>query len=435
MISRPPSNKTLAADGTWTDVTTVLNSNGTLRNKSTTVTSADQNTVTTSVDINGNSINDQVTTRTVASNGDIKTLNNYYSIAGTFVGSAAMVTSANGLRSTSTRDFDGDGRVERISTDNTVLNNDGSQTRTMTYLAGTNKLLGQETVITSDDGFTQLSSADTNGDGMLEYTSRDITTIATDGAITRAIETRNGSNVLLSKVASVTSANGLNSSSTADYNGDGGIDRTVAFVKQADSSSITTTHIYGTLNNLVEKSIFSVSADGRTETLQQDRNGDGFLDRYMTRQVDLSSNLKYTYWSAKPDGSVVSRIIDDWSANGLTRTVAIDFNADNTTDMLRTTTHSFDANGNDVLVFTETYGGGTLGFKEVSTRAANGFQYVTQYDLNGDGTFDETRTDTLVLPTPWRPGQHLHHSLCRWELAREGRLHRQRRWPHHDLYL
>ena len=79
--------------------------------------------------------------------------------------------------------------------------------------------------------------------------------------------------------------------------------------------------------------------------------------------------------------------------------IGYDFNADNSTDMTRTTTHTFDANGNDVLVFTETYGAGTLGFREVSTRAANGFLNVTQYDLNGDGSFDETRTDTLVLPT------------------------------------
>ena len=127
---------------------------------------------------------------------------------------------------------------------------------------------------------------------MLDYIDRDTTTIAADGSITRVIEARNGSNVLLSNVVSVTSANGLNSSTVADYNGDGGIDRTMAYAKQADSSSITATYVYGTLNNLAEKSIYSVSADGRLETLQQDMNGDGFLDRFMTRQVDSAAISK-----------------------------------------------------------------------------------------------------------------------------------------------
>ena len=104
-------NQSLAADGSWTEVATVLNTNGTLRNKSTTVTSSDQNTQTTSIDINGNAINDQVTTRTVAANGDVKTVNNFYSVAGTFVGSTSLVISASGLRATTTRDFDGDGRL------------------------------------------------------------------------------------------------------------------------------------------------------------------------------------------------------------------------------------------------------------------------------------------------------------------------------------
>ena len=389
----------LAADGTWTDITTVNNTNGSLRNKSTTVTSSDGNTVTTSTDINGNTINDQVTTRTVAANGDVKTVNNFYSTAGTFVGSTSLVISANGLRATTSRDFDGDGRLEKYSTDTTALNNDGSEARTINYYAGTNKLLGSETFYTSDDGFISVTSADSNGDGVLDYVDRDTTTIAADGSVTRTIVAHNGSNALLSNVISVTSANGLNSSTVADYNGDGGIDQTTTYVKQADSSSVTTTHVYRTISDLAEKSIFSVSADGRTETLQQDINGDGFIDRFMVRQVDLSGNLQITFWSVRPDGSVISRIIDDKTANGLTRVTSFDFNADNATDMTRTVTHAFDANGNDVMTFTETYGAGTLGFKEVSTRSANGFLNVTQYDLNGDGTFDEVRTDTLVLPT------------------------------------
>lgn len=394
------STRSLAANGIWTDVTEIKNSDNSLREKSTTITSADQRTITTTLDIDGNGISDETTVHTIADNGDAKTARSFFSTAGTLVGSFTSTTNDDGLITTTNFDSNGDGRLELYGRDETSLNDDGSTTRTVNQYSGNNRLLSQEASTVSDDGFSRFSSIDSNGDGVFEFVSSDKTTIANDGTITRTIETYDGSNFLLSHAVSVTSGNGLNSASTVDYNGDGGVDRTVVFAKQADGSTATTTHTYGTKNDLLQKDVITISADQRTETLQRDSDGDGYFDRFMTREIDLSRNLKETFWDTSIDGTVQSEIVSDWSTNGLSHSITYDFTADGLIDLTRSTSHSFDAIGNDVVVFSEVFGTGTLGYRETSTRAANGFLTVTEMDLNGDGVIDETRTDTLVLPTP-----------------------------------
>ncbi|MBI2718425.1 MAG: DUF4214 domain-containing protein, partial [Rhizobiales bacterium] len=385
------------ANGSQTDTIIDSAANGTTRDKWVISTSADKRHVTTTFDADGNGQLDRQTNRDVADNGTATIVDQYFSIAGTLIGKSVTTVSADGLTGTVQNDRNADGRYDTTRNDTTVLQSDGSSERTIADYDRNFVLKDKLVATVSDNGLSKTTAIDSDGDGVFNFVTVDLTDLRNNGSSERSVDTRDGSNVLLNQLTTTTSGNGLVRTSALDVNGDGGIDRSDSFVGNADGSSVETIGYYGTTTTLSyylrQEDVVSTSADGRTISLQRDTDGNGIYDRFKTSVIDLSHNLIETSWDTENDGTVEHRFIVTTAANGLTSSVTLDLDGDGQTEIARTSTTSIDASGNRATVMSETYGSGsTLGFRETTTAAANGYHTVVQTDIDGNGTIDKTRT-------------------------------------------
>src|SRR5262249_36021567 len=157
-------SETVAYSGARSDVTT-------------TITSADLNTVTLQVDLNGDGVVEQssVTTKNADGSHTI-TLSDFAN--GSLKDQSVTIVSANGLSTTIERDPTGSGTFSQERTDVTVLNPDGSRTETVRDFNPANPSVSTDQMIvtTSANGLSTTTQWDLTGSGT--FTSRtDVTTL------------------------------------------------------------------------------------------------------------------------------------------------------------------------------------------------------------------------------------------------------------------
>ncbi|WP_108814362.1 calcium-binding protein [Loktanella sp. Alg231-35] len=209
--------------------------------------------------------------------------------------------------------------------------------------------------------------------------------------------TRDITSDTLSEITTVTSGDGLNTDITADYSGDGSIDRTVDIDRGADGGFTSTTQQYGAGYDLQQVATQTVSADGRSSVQTLDIDGDGFVDQRVDAVVDLSGNTTTIYEDVQINGVVSTRVTATEAANGMRTSYAFDVDGDGTTDLTRTTDIYYNDNGDMVTSFSETYGSGTLGYQESTTTSANGLVTITAFDVDGDDEIDGSSISVTTL--------------------------------------
>ncbi len=211
----------LNSDGSTTETITDKSESGATTRKTVVVTSGNGLAVTTSTDLDGNGVNDvveAVTTNTDRSQSDVTLV---YNSAGTLTSKFTKTRSANRLSVSTTDDLDGNGTIDKSSTDAIVVNSDGSRTETLSDFKSGGALNDKTVISTSADGLSVTRQWDDTGNGSYSRSATDVTTINADGSTTEVVSNLNAGGSLHDKTTDVITADGLTNTITKDINGDG----------------------------------------------------------------------------------------------------------------------------------------------------------------------------------------------------------------------
>ncbi|KYG21651.1 hypothetical protein SE92_16435 [Bradyrhizobium sp. AT1] len=392
---------TVNADGSTTIDVKALNANGSLANETVSTTSADGLSRVVKFDHNGNGIFDQTQTIVNAVDGSgnrSNTISNF-DVTGALRDRTATTTSANGLTVTIARDTDGNGLDDQ--TEQRVTNANGGRTITLTDRNPDGSARSTTVSTTSQDGLTKSVQTDLDGVGGIDRTRSDITIVAGDGSRAETIVDKNGTQTVATSVLA-TSADGRAKTTTSDLDGDGDLDRITqsSIVVAADGSSVTTqTDRNGTGTVLIDRMVTELSADGLSRTQRRDVDGNG-VDDLVTRDVTVRNadgSVTQTITSRSGNETVLlGRTVEQRSAGGRTRTVQADSNGDGVNDRVETIVVAADGSSTDTV--SNFNADGSLRSRSVSTVSADGLSTTVQQDLTGSGTgFDHTRIDAIVV--------------------------------------
>lgn len=413
------STTSLAANGIGTETVEHRSEDNSLLDSLVVVTSADRRTVTENFDADGNGVNDRVSVTTIASNGQATTITDLLSTGGVLEARQTRTVSGDGLTETETVDHNGDGRVDLRTTSTTELGIDGTVAQDVTYASGRNVHLAEIERLTNDDGLAKMIRLDADGDHVFERRSEESTTFNTDGSTETVRQTFDGAGDLISKSTTQQSGNGLLATTWTEFapyvastltiggdergtpvttttSGDSS-DRVETVIRSADGGITEVTRTFAPGFDLQMEVSQSISADGRTRTMQADLDGDGMIDRDMLSVTDLGRAVTTIYRDLSQNGDTDQSITSVQSANGLTAISNYDVDGNGQTDFIRSRQIAYAADGSEVVTEEDAFGSGILGYRGVTTTSANGLLSVTEYDIDGDGTTDGTTTHDTAL--------------------------------------
>ncbi|WP_296583402.1 calcium-binding protein [Xanthobacter sp.] len=401
----------LGGDGSQTETVSDFNGNGTLRAKATTTVSADRLVTIETDDLNGDSHDDRVSKVEVQVDGKtVTTVSNYnfdqsIGVLGSLKDQTVTSTTADGLSTTTKWNVDGVGNFDAQKTDIKTLNADGSTTRTITDLAGDGTTIKDQTVVTtSGNGRTTKTQVNRDGNSSFDAMVLDVTAVNSDGSTTETVSNFNGAETILKgRSAVTTSGNGLSVTTQVDVNGDGNYDATRfdVTVHNADGSTSRTVSDLSSNGSLVAQALTTTSNHGNVSVLR-DIDGDGHADQSITSQIaqdgsTVTTSIDYTV-SGTVYGVLKDKVVTTTSANGFSKTTQWDSNGDATFDAQLTDVTVLATDGSTTRTVTNLAGNGTtVKDKTVVTTSASGLSTTTTWDTNGDGATDLTHTDVKVL--------------------------------------
>ncbi|WP_300013561.1 FG-GAP-like repeat-containing protein [uncultured Roseobacter sp.] len=381
---------TLLNDG-GTEVTSELrDAAGMLRNASTTTSNDNGRDVTTTTDVNGDSVTDMVTSRAIADDGVLTQTQSEFAADGTLQTRTQTVTSGNGLTSSTNMDADGDGAFEHTQQSSTVLNADGSRTTTTTESGITGPAYRTSTATTSDDGRTRIESRDDNGDGTNDLTVQTTLDLSFDGIETITEERRAADTSLLSTTTTVTSADGRTFTTSWDADGNGLMDA-VTTTERGDDGTVTTTESYFSSGGTLEATAVSTrSDDGLTRTRTVDRNADGIAEHVVHDTTVLASDgtTSRTVDHTTGGGVSLARAEYDRSDDGLTRTTRLDVDGENGFEFFSEDSTTFEDNGDVIRHQTTENATSERLSKITTTTSGNGLTTSVVMDRDGDHAMD-----------------------------------------------
>jgi Ca2+-binding RTX toxin-like protein len=387
---------TIAGDGSRTKTVVQKSGSTTIANETTT-TSADGRNKTVLHDRDGNGVFEErvVSAMTGGANDVVVTKVSSFNADNSRRSEVTTTTSADGLVKTTSTDADGDGAVDFVSSDVTLVGETGSLVQTIQTKSRDGTLLGTSTINTSADRNTRQISADTNGDGATD--SVEAIVVDADGLTTTTLSLLNPDGSLRSKIREQSAANGLSLTTSSDLNGDGIYDVVVADTTTHWSGNRTRTITTKNANGDVVGSIATTTtADGLSETVREELDGDAIVDRTTATTTILNAGGSRTRTSTttSADDTVLAKTVETTSADRKTVTTTIDANGDTKTD--RQIVSVVNTNGNRVVTVKENIGG-TLENKSETSFLADGLTVTERLDVNNDGVYDRRTDDTTVI--------------------------------------
>lgn len=440
-----------AADNSLVVTLSALAPGGATVAKTTTTMSADRLLRTVAFDLDGNGTTERTTSAQTVINSDGSRVETESINAGTGVLLAKTVTTiaADGQSRTETLDRDGDGLVDLNSASSTVRDAAGTATVTETRTARSGAAIGKTVTTTSRDGLTKTSSSDVNSDGAYDRVSSDVTTVAGDGVRTQVVSQTSANGTLLSKTTTMRYPDGLTRTTTIDANGDGATDQIVSVAKDSSGQTIETTSDFSKDGTIVQRTVSTTSADGRTTRTAIGRmvwtvvgyhsysvwvpyppvntgtggsshsgNGDNtwLATGHWVTQTDPDYGWAFAADSTSTDATVknadgsstetverrtanntlIDRTVTNISANGLTQSVTRDINGDGTVDASASSVTVVNADASQVKTVEARSGNNTLLSKSTTTMSADRRSIVTDIDGDGDGKLDGKETTTVA---------------------------------------
>ena len=367
-------------DGSTERVSRSVDGSATLLSETKTIRSADGLTETTTVDRDGDGQNDRVDTRTDgAGGGYVRTIETFGS-TGQLTSSRTITLSADGRSEQRDLDLDGDG--VRDQTFSRTVNADQSVTTVYSDVDGATA----ETAITKAvdaNGLDSVTTYDLDGDGNAEFTRSFTVGFAADGSEVRTLmDTADSGQTTYQEVRTV-DADGLSTTTTYDYDGDGQADttKTETTVFNADGSQTVTTRSTYADGSLHSETISDTSYDGRSRHWRTDRDGNGVIDRERQVTVHADGERVATDTTYDASGAVTSTSTTTTSSDGLSVVTVRDDT---------TTTITYSPSNTDT--YTWAY--------EI-TLADDTYQVTSDHQAGNDGT--EIWTYTKVFST-WQEG-------------------------------
>ncbi len=387
------------ADGGTTRTTSMYSGDASLLSRTVVHETADRQTRTVSTDRDGDGHADTVSVQTEDADGSITLTKTSYANDGTVLGQTVTNTSANGLVSSSSNDLNGDLAADMILHDTTTLNADGSRTTVQQVKNADQSLRSASSVTVSDDELMRVTRTDADGDGRHERVTTEKTVPEQDGSTLRTVETRSATGDLLGRVQTRTSDDGLQVITKTDADGDGTYDlvETTTGTLQDDGSVLTTSELRDASGGLRSASKRTVSDNGRSDITELDINGDGKADTRTTQTISATGVAESVTRQLAADGSVQSQNRVVSSANGLTGTSQTDRDGDGVYETISETDRVLNANGSETTTTTLKGTYGTLLSRTVSTISDDGLSLSRRDDLDGDGAVDRTSATATVI--------------------------------------
>ena len=338
----------------------------------------------------------------VQANGSIINTEIDLTAAGVQAGKFVTTTSASGLVISTTRDDNGDGVTDETMTSTTVLNDNGSTTKTFTDVNGVLNALStgaleSETVVTTTSGnglTTNVITTGMNGADSIAHSQLSVTLLNADGTTTTT-DTETLGSQSDQKITTV-SANGLSKTTQLSTLNNGIFDRTDVLITSLDSSTKETLTVLNQNGTLAKSSVTTTSADGRTQNIAVDTNGDGIVDHLEALSQGLDGSITDTTRNQNASGTLLDSVWSNTSANGLSKTIKVDSNGDGVWDDSRSTVTTLNADGTRTKTVSEYNASGVLLGQIVSNISLNGYVTTMQYK-NGAGVVDRTVTNTTML--------------------------------------
>lgn len=392
-----------STDGTTTITSTAYDENGALAETVTTTTSSDGLSKTVAVDRDGDGVRDSFTSdvTVVGSSAETTRTQSYFDGSGTILLSKEVTTTSADRRVVSiSRDADGSGSVDSIETRTT--GSDGSLTLQIKGLNPDGSLRGQSTTTTSATGLNQTIQTDRDGDGALNATRVVATSVAADGTRTETRTEYAGTGTAaankIGQMVTTYRADGTGKRIVSDLDGDGDTDVIVDHVieRKIDGSSVVTSTTSNADNSLRSRTVTTLSADGNTEVVSRDSDGDSVYETKITQVTTVAANgdVHRTVTATTADGAWTNQGITTWNADGSARSSEIDTDGDGVVDKLSRVEI---VNGEAVeTVFSYSPDGSILLSKDVRTTSGDGLTGSGVGDADGDGVSDVLVNGTVT---------------------------------------
>jgi trimeric autotransporter adhesin len=397
---------TLNADGSRDEVVAITSLNGSLVSQVTTHLGADQISKTVSIDSMG--IGHATSTETVSINATTgvktDTISNL-AANGSLLNQAGVIASADGLSKTTTMDVNGDGTIDTKVTDVTVKNADGSATEAIGNYASNGTLLDQTIITTSADGLTVTTVTDVNGDGVTDITVKDQKVNNADGSVAETVTTTSANGSLLHQAVTLTSADRRTQTIT-DYGvhtvsgtNTAYVDKTESITTASNGTVTDLTSQFAINGNLVNRAETVTSANGLTTTTNIDATGHGNAwDRTITATTTYNADgsILTDQTASAPNATLLDRADTSVNGTGTSNNATQDVNADGVNDLDTKTSETYSTNGSLTTTVGKYNGSGSTLLAQTQTLvSANGLNKTVSHDFNGDGTIDQTSTDNL----------------------------------------
>ncbi|MCG7522233.1 DUF4214 domain-containing protein [Ruegeria sp. Ofav3-42] len=259
------------------------------------------------------------------------------------------------------------------------------------------------TSVTSADGTSISNSYDDNGDGVVDRLQTIVTVTNPDGSRSETVTNKAGSDaasaVLVSATKTTTSADGQIVTIERDSTGGGWYDQTEVRTTHADDSMTIVTTDRGSDGNVIRSSTETVSADGLTRTDAIDEDGDGTVELTISHVIVVNADgtRSETIRYLNEDGSLRSAVTESISADGRTKTIARDLDGDGDTDVQEELSITVNADKSTSSTVTVKNGDGSIRSTTTQNQSEDALTKTTAVDQDGDGDVDLTTVEATTI--------------------------------------
>src|SRR5262249_925426 len=223
------------------------------------------------------------TATTLNADGSKIDTSSWFNASGRAWNRSVTTSSANGLSETTQFDINGDGVVDKVRSDVTVLNSDGWTVETESDVYSTDGSLKDLTVTTtSSDGRLKKTQVDNDGNGAFDRAVWDYT--AADGTKNRVTQYFNADGTLKSWISTLTSFDGY---TTTLQRSTGVTETTTVVADSSGSYSWARTGANGSLTGYASHTIDAAGIDAWTWNENPSANANA------TIRIDLATETKY----------------------------------------------------------------------------------------------------------------------------------------------
>jgi hypothetical protein len=288
-----------------------------------------------------------------------------------------------------------------VKTVTAVVGTTTTITTTGTNSDGSAAFINVQTTVISGTSSTRTITYDNNGDGVIDR--RQVITKSVDvaGVTIELLINYNGGGVKLSAIQTVTSADSLLITISRDTNGGGWYSQVEQRTFANYGAGIVLSDVYVTdqdaYGNII--SWVDTSFNGLYKRVSTSFTGITFADRVVTDQLvnAVDGSRTEIEITKSRNGTVLSKVRTDTSADGKKTTVTTDNSGFGVGDIRNVTTIVANPNGTSTSTI-NTYGqlGAYISGSTV-IKSADGLSSTTTDDMNGDNLVDRKTVDTTVI--------------------------------------